>query len=75
MNEVNEVIKNLKSKSITETSNLITARSVWVAEQIGLKKEEHMKKNEPRWKRRIERNIKRLRQEVNFREREIKGEL
>ena len=75
MNEVNEVIKNLKSKSITETNNLITARSVWVAERIGLKKEEYMKKNESRWKRRIEGNIKRLRQEVNFGEREVKGEL
>ena len=47
------------------------AASVWVAEQIGLKKAEHWKKNEPRWKRRIEEDIKRLRQEVNFLEREV----
>ena len=46
-----------------------------MAEQIGLKKVEHRKKNDPRWKRRIEGDIKRLRHEVNFLEREVKGEL
>ena len=72
---VNEAIKYLKSKSITETNNLIRAASVWVAEQLGLKKTEHRKKNEPRWKRRIEGDIKRPKQEVNFLERKSKGEL
>ena len=42
---------------------------VWVAEQIRLKKAECRKKNEPRWKHRIEGDIKWLRQEVNFLER------
>ena len=56
---VNEVIKYLKSKSITETNNLIRAASVWVATQTGLNKAEHRKKNKPRWKRRIEGDIKR----------------
>ena len=32
-------------------------------------------KNEPKWKRRTEGDIKRLRQEVNFLERGVKGEL
>ena len=41
---VNEAIKYLKSKSITETNNLIRAASVWVAEQLGLKKAELRKK-------------------------------
>ena len=50
---VNEAIKYLKSKSITETNDLIRAASIWVADQIGLKKAEHRKKNEPRWKNRI----------------------
>ena len=36
---VNEAIKYFKSKNITETNDLIKAASVWVAEQIGLKKE------------------------------------
>ena len=72
---VNETIKYLKSRTITETNNLIRAASVWVAEWIGLKKAEHRKRNEPRWKHRIEGDIKRLRQEVNFLEKEVKGEL
>ena len=51
---VNDTIKYLKSRNITETNNLIRPSSVWVAERIGLKKTERRKKNEPRWKRRIE---------------------
>ena len=35
----------------------------------------HRKKNESRWKPRIEGDIKSLRQEVNFLERESKGQL
>ncbi|XP_068704348.1 microfibrillar-associated protein 1A-like [Montipora foliosa] len=72
---VNEAIKYLKSKSITEKNNLIRAACVWVAEQVELKKAEHRKKNEPRWKRRIERDIKRMKREVNVLERKSKGEL
>ena len=51
---VNETIKYFKSKNITETNDLIKAASVWVAEQIGLKKRDYREKNELRWKRRIE---------------------
>ena len=51
---VNEMIKYSKSKNTTETNHLIRAVSVWVAEQIGLKKTKHRKKNEPRWKHSIE---------------------
>ena len=72
---VNEAVKYLKSKSITETISLIRPAIVWVAERIGLKKAEYRKKNEPRWKRRIEGDINRRQQEVNFLEREVKGEL
>ena len=54
---------------------MIRAASVWVTERIGLKETEHSNKNVPRWKRRIEGDIKRLRQEVNFLEREVKGEV
>ena len=71
----NEAIKYLKSKSITETNNLIRAAGVMMAEQIGLKKAERRKKNEPRWKHKIEGDIKRLRQEDKFLEREVKGKM
>ena len=57
----NEAIKYLKYKSFTETNNLIRVAIVWVAEQIGLKKAEHRKKNEPRRKHMTEWDIKRLR--------------
>ena len=72
---VNEVTKYLNSKSITESNNLIRATGVWMVEWIGLKKADDRKKNEARWKRRIEGDIKRLRQKVNFLGRKVKGEL
>ena len=75
VDRVNEAVKYLDSNSITETNSLIVAASVWVAEQIGLKNIEYRKKNEPRWKRRIEGDIKRLRKDVNILERELKGEI
>ena len=37
-NSVNDAIKYFKSKSMTETNDLIKATSVWVPEQIGLKR-------------------------------------
>ena len=46
-----------------------------VAEQIGLKKRDYREKSEPRWKRRIEGDIKKLRQEVNLLTRALTGEL
>ena len=54
-------------------NNFIMAAKV--AEQIRLKKAEHRKKNEQKCKRRIKEDIKRRRQEVNFLEKESKGEL
>ena len=75
IDKVNKAIKYLESKSITGMINLIGDASVWVAEQIGFKKAEHRGKNEPRWKLKIEGDIKRLIQEVNFMEWESMGEL
>ena len=40
---VNNAIKYFKSKSITETNDLIKAAIMWVAEQIGLKKRDYKK--------------------------------
>lgn len=54
------MIKYSKSRIITETYNLIRAASVWEVEQEGLKKAEHRKNNEPRWKRTIKGGNKRL---------------
>ena len=72
---INDGIKYFKNKNITETNDLIKAASVRVAEQIGLKKRDYREKNEPRWKRKIEEDIKKVRQEVNLLTRDLKGEL
>ena len=54
---------------------MVRDTSAWVAERTGLKKTEERKKNELRWKRMIAGDIKRVRQEVTFLEKESKGEL
>ena len=61
-----------KARVLLKQTILIRAASVWMTERIGIKKAEHRKKNESKWKCRIEGDIKRLRQEVN---RKYKGEL
>ena len=48
---------------------------MWVAERVKLKIAEHRKKNEPKCKRRINGDIKKLRDEVNFMAKKSKGEL
>ena len=75
MNRVNQVIHHIRTKDITETNNLIMAATVWVAEQLGLKKTEFSAKKEPWWKRHIDGDIKRLKQDVNLLERQLRGEL
>ena len=70
---VNEAIKYFKSKKITEATDLIKAASVWVAEQIGLKKRNYREKTSLEC--RIEGDIKKLRQDVNLLTRDLKGEL
>ena len=72
---VNSVMKFVKTKNITETNKLINAASVWVADQMGLKKFEIGRRKEPWWKRRIEYDIKNLRHDINILHRESKGEL
>ena len=72
---VHEAIKYFKRKNITVTNDLIKAASVWAAEQIGLKKRDYTEKSEPRWKRRIEGETKKLRKDVNLLTRDLKEEL
>ncbi|XP_047488218.1 uncharacterized protein LOC125038695 [Penaeus chinensis] len=75
INRVNQVIRHIETKNITETNELIRAATVWVAEQLGLKKPEFRAKKDPWWKRRIEDDIKRIRKDVNILERDLRGEL
>ena len=70
-----DAIKYFKSKNIKKTNDLTKDVSVWVEEQIGLKKRDYREKNEPRWKRRIEGDIKKLTEDVNLLTGDMKGEL
>ena len=70
-----DAIKYFKSKNIKKTNDLTKDVSVWVEEQIGLKKRDYREKNEPRWKRRIEGDIKKLTEDVNLLTGDLKGEL
>ncbi|XP_063587852.1 uncharacterized protein LOC134765239 [Penaeus indicus] len=72
MNRVNQVIRHIETKNITETNELIKAATVWVGEQLGLKKTEFRAKKAPWWKRRIEDYIKSIRKDVNILAREFR---
>ena len=48
------MIKYIDTNDLTETNNLIVAPSVWIAKELGLKKElKRIVKQELWWKRRI----------------------
>ena len=69
---VNVAIKYFKSKSIREMNDLIKS----VGSRIDRIEEMILHgKNEPGWKRRIEGDIKKLRQDINLLTRDLKGEL
>ena len=70
-----DAIKYFKSKNIKKNNDLIKDVSVWVEEQIGLKKRDYREKNEPRWKCRIEGDIKKLTEDVNLLTGDLKGEM
>ena len=72
---VNSVMNFVKMKNITETNKLLNAASVWVADQMGLKRFEINRKKEPWWKWRIEHDIKSLKHDIHLLHRESKGEL
>ena len=67
--KVNRVIELIETKNITQIIDLIKAAGVWVADQLGLKKYQDGKKKDPWWKRRIEKDMKQLRKDINILER------
>ena len=73
--KMNGVIELIGAKNITQTNNLVKAAGVWVADQLGLKKYEGVKKKDPRWKRHIEEDIKQLKKDINILERVKKGQI
>ena len=72
---VNKVIRHIKTNDISETNKLLNAASMWVARRLGLESSSRSKKQEPWWKRRIEGDIKSLRADISFLEREKRGDL
>ena len=73
---VNGVIHNVEVKTVTEVNKLLYAGSVVVAERLGLmkvRKEAKNKKNEPWWKRRIEKSIVKWKADLSRVEVVLKG--
>ena len=70
--QVPEIVTN----TITKTNKLLRASSVLAAESLGIKaRKKNNKKVELWWKRRINRDIERLRKEINVLERKKRGDL
>ena len=74
-NRINKVIDKIPTRTITETSNLINAASMYVVKELGLKQTTQKQSKMPWWQRRIEEDIKRIRKDINLLEREKRGEL
>ena len=76
MQKVNKAIKYFQTTNVTDTNNLLKAVSMYVAEKLGVKTTRNDgRSKEPWWRRRIERDIKKLRRDIGVLERKRKGEL
>ena len=70
----NRVIKCIDTKDITEMNNLIVATSIWIAKELGLKKQiKGVTKQEPWFKRRIKESLNELRRHINIFQRQQRG--
>ena len=72
--KVNAVIRHIETDDVTQTNKLAMATALWVAKEVGVKKDKIGEKKEPWWKRRIESDITNLRRDINRLERERRGE-
>jgi hypothetical protein len=73
---VNGVIHNVGAKSVTEINKVLYAGSFVVAERLGLMKERNVlrnRKNEPWWKRRIEKSIVKWKADLSRTEEVLRG--
>ena len=76
MQKVNKAIKYFQTKNVRDTNNLLKAVSTYVAEKLGVKTtRSDGRSKEPWWKRRIERDIKKLRRNIGVLEGKRKDEL
>ena len=54
MNEMNEVLKCIPIRNLSELTYVARASTLLVCEKVGVKKDHTLNKKEPFWKRRIE---------------------
>ena len=62
--KMNKVLEYVKITGFTHCRNVIQAAMRIVGEEVGMKKSNGKKKNEPSWKRKILRDISRLRKDL-----------
>ena len=63
--KVNGVLKHIEKKNITETRDLLKAAAVVICERLGVKDTTATRGERPRWMRRIEGDISRLRKDLS----------
>ena len=63
--KMNKVLEHIKITGFTHCSNIIQAAMRIVGEEVGVKKSNAEKKKKPFWKRRILRDISRLRKDLS----------
>ena len=66
--KMNKVLEHVKIRGFTHCRNVIQATMRIVGEEVGMKKSNAKKKKESFWKRRILRDISRLRKDLSRRE-------
>ena len=73
--KVNTMIRHIETDDITQKNKLAMAADLWVAKEVGIKKNKKGEKEEPCWKRRIKSDITNLRRDINRRKRKDKEKL
>ena len=72
--KMNAVIRHTETDDITQTNKLAMAVSLWVAKEVGVKKDKRVEKKEPWQIRIIESDITNLRRDINRFESGRRGE-
>ena len=74
---MNRVLRKIRTETLSGTNNLMTACSIYIGGEIGLKPVQirHVNSKEPWWKRRIQSSMIEIRRHINILERRKKGDL
>ena len=71
---MNALIWHIETDDVTQINKLAMAAVLWVAKEVGVKKEKRGEKIESWWKRRVESDITNLRRDIKRIERDRRGE-